>query len=85
MPTISMFYGIIIRMYYDDHNPPHFHAFFGEYKATFNFEGELIDGNMPNSKIKLISAWALIHKEDLMANWKLAKDNESLYNINPLN
>lgn len=85
MPTISMFYGIIIRMYYDDHNPPHFHAFFGEYKATFNFDGELIDGNMPNSKMKLISAWALIHKEDLMANWKLAKDNESLYNINPLN
>lgn len=85
MPTISMFYGIIIRMYYDDHNPPHFHAFFGEYKATFNFDGELIDGNMPNSKMKLISAWALIHKEDLMANWKLAKDSESLYNINPLN
>ena len=85
MPTISMFYGIIIRMYYDDHNPPHFHAFFGEYKATFNLDGELIDGNMPNSKTKLISAWTLIHKEDLMANWKLAKDSESLYNINPLN
>ena len=62
MPTISMFYGIIIRMYYDDHNPPHFHAFFGEDKATFNFDGELIDGNMPNSKMKLISAWTLIHK-----------------------
>lgn len=85
MPTISMFYGIIIKMYYDDHNPPHFHAFFGEYKAIFNFEGELIDGNMPNSKTKLISAWALIHKEDLIANWKLAKDNERLYDINPLN
>lgn len=40
MPTISMFYGIVIRMYYDDHNPPHFHAFFGEYEAIFNFEGE---------------------------------------------
>lgn len=85
MPTISMFYGIIIRMYYDDHNPPHFHAFFGEYKGLFNFDGELIDGNMPKSKIKLISAWALIHKEDLIANWKLAEDNEKLYNINPLN
>ena len=40
MPTISMFYGIIIRMYYDDHNPPHFHAFYGDYKAVFNFDGE---------------------------------------------
>lgn len=85
MPTISMFYGIVIRMYYDDHNPPHFHAFFGEYEAIFNFEGEKIDGEMPNSKIKLITAWTLIHKEDLMANWELAKDSEKLYNINPLN
>lgn len=84
MSTISMFYGIIIRMYYDDHNTPHFHVFFGEYKASFDFDGELIDGNMPNSKIKLISAWALIHKEDLMANWRLAKNSENLYNINPL-
>ena len=85
MPTISMFYGIVIRMYYDDHNLPHFHAFFGEYEAIFNFEGGKIDGEMPNSKIKLITAWALIHREDLMANWELAKDNEKLYNINPLN
>ena len=85
MPTISMFYGIIIRMYYDDHNPPHFHAFFGEYKATFNFDGEILSGSMPKQKEKLISAWAVIHKEDLNANWLLAKDSEKLYNINPLN
>lgn len=39
MPTISMFYGIVIRMYYDDHNPPHFHAFYGDYKAIFNLKG----------------------------------------------
>ena len=49
MPTISMFYGILIRMYYNDHKPPHFHAFYGEYKAIFNFEGELIDGDMPTN------------------------------------
>lgn len=85
MPTISMFYGIVIRMYYDDHNPPHFHAFYGEYKAIFNFNGEIIEGTMPKPKEKLITAWALIHKDELMANWQLAKNSETLYNINPLN
>lgn len=57
MPTISMFYGVIIRMYYDDHNPPHFHAFYGDYKAIFNFDGEILEGTMPSSKKKLIIAW----------------------------
>ena len=85
MPTISMFYGIIIRMYYEDHNPPHFHAFYGDYKAIFNFDGEIIEGSIPNSKKKLIEAWSLIHKEELIANWQLAKNSEILYNINPLN
>ncbi len=85
MPTISMFYGIVIRMYYDDHNPPHFHAFYGDYKAIFNFEGEILGGAIPKSKEKLIAAWALIHKDELIANWQLAKSSETLYNINPLN
>lgn len=85
MPTISMFYGIIIRMYYDDHNPPHFHAFYGDCKAIFNFDGEMMEGTMPSSKKKLIIAWALIHKDELNANWQLAKNSEILYNINPLN
>ena len=85
MPTNSMFYGIIIRMYYDDHNPPHFHAFYGDYKAIFNFEGELVEGNLPKTKIKLITAWTLIHKDELLANWELAKNSEKLYDINPLN
>ncbi len=84
MPTISMFYGIVIKMYYDEHNPLHFHAFYGEYKAMFNLDGELMEGNIPNSKAKLITAWTLIHKDELMANWQLAKDSEVLYNIKPL-
>ena len=85
MPTISMFYGIVIRMYYDDHNPPHFHAFYGDYKDIFTLEGELIEGNIPTSKAKLITAWTLIHKDELMANWQLAKNSEKLYSISPLN
>ena len=85
MPTISMFYGIVVRMYYDDHNPPHFHAIYGDNKAIFNLDGELIEGNMPTSQIKLINAWTLIHRDELMANWQLAKNSETLYKINPLN
>ena len=85
MPTISMFYGILIKMYYDDHNPPHFHAFYNNYTAIFNFEGELLNGNMPTKQSKLISAWAIIHNEELLANWKLSENSESLFSINPLN
>lgn len=85
MPTISMFYGILVRMYYDDHNPPHFHAFYNKYKAIFNLDGELIEGSMPSKQLKLIGAWSVIHKEELLANWELAKNGETLFNITPLN
>lgn len=85
MPTISMFYGIIIRMFYDDHNPPHFHVDYGNYTAMFNFDGILLQGNIPKRQKKLIEAWALLHKEELIANWKLSKNNEQLFYINPLN
>ena len=50
MPTISMFYGIIIRMYYDDHNPPHFHAYYGNNKAMFDFNSNLIQGTFPTNQ-----------------------------------
>lgn len=85
MPTISMFYGIIIRMYNNgEHNPPHFHATYQEYNAVFNMDGELTDGDMPKRQIKLISAWAEIHKEELLANWELAMNEQPLYKISPL-
>ena len=84
MPTISMFYGIIIRMYYDEHHPPHFHAYFGDFKALFDFNSNLLEGNLPKSKIKLVQAWSLIHKDELLANWELSKNNEQLFYIKPL-
>lgn len=85
MPTISMFYGIIIRMYNNgEHNLPHFHAIYQEYNAVFNMDGELTDGDMPKRQIKLISAWAEIHKEELLANWELAMNEQPLYKISPL-
>lgn len=85
MPTISMFYGILIRMYNNgEHNPPHFHATYQGYEATFDMDGNLIDGKMPNKQLKLVSAWAIIHKDELLANWELAINKQPLFKIEPL-
>ncbi|MCK5519653.1 MAG: DUF4160 domain-containing protein [Candidatus Marinimicrobia bacterium] len=88
MPTLSIFYGIIITMYYFDdkeHHLPHFHANYGEYDIVISInEGQIIKGNFPKNKLKLVMAWAEIHKEDLLANWKLAVDGNLLHKIEPL-
>ncbi len=85
MPTISMFYGIIIKMYNNgEHNPPHFHATYQGYNAVFNLEGELIEGDIPRKQAKLISAWVEIHRDELIANWELALSEQPLYKIEPL-
>ncbi len=87
MPTISMFYGIIIRMYFapGEHNPPHFHAYYNEYKASFNIDSiEIIDGELPRKQKRLVQAWAELHIDELKANWQLAMNQETLYKINPL-
>ena len=85
MPTISMFFGIIIRMYNTgEHPPPHFHATYQDYHAVFNMDGELTDGDMPKRQQKLIAAWAEIHHDELLANWDLAMNEQPLYKIEPL-
>ena len=85
MPTISMFYGIVIRMYNNgEHNPPHFHAYYQGKEAVFDFDGNLSDGEMPLRQRKLITAWAEIHRDELFANWELAMNEEPLYKIEPL-
>ena len=84
MPTISMFYGILIRMYNDEHNPPHFHAIYGDYEACFAFDGEIIDGYLPKKQIRLIQAWVELHRDELLANWKLAEQGEPLFKIEHL-
>jgi len=87
MPTISMFFGIIIRMYCapGEHNPPHFHAYYQEYKAIFDINScEMTEGKLPSKQRKLVSAWAEIHKDDLLADWELASNGELPYQIEPL-
>ena len=87
MPTISMFYGILIRMFLGkkEHNPPHFHAYYQEYKGIFNINScEMVEGNIPGKQIKLITAWAELHKDELLADWELANNGERPYSIDPL-
>jgi hypothetical protein len=87
MPTISMFYGIIIRMYFapGEHNPPHFHAYYNEFKASFEIETlDIIDGSLPRKQQRLVQAWAELHVDELKADWELAMNGESIYKIDPL-
>ena len=88
MPAISMFYGILILMYfYDDkkHHAPHIHAEYGEYEASIAIEdGSVLSGSLPPQKPKLVQAWIEIHREDLMVDWKLAVAGEPVFKIEPL-
>jgi len=87
MPTISMFYGIIIRMYYapGEHNPPHFHAYYNEYKATVAMNTlEILEGSLPRKQLRLVQAWAELHADELRANWILVMNGETPYKIAPL-
>ena len=88
MPILSMFYGIIIRMYYADdkrHHAPHIHAECGDDKAVFSIaDGKLLAGKFPKNKTRLVQAWIEIRREELNANWKLAVNGEEVFKIDPL-
>lgn len=87
MPTLSMFYGIIIRMYMEiggKHNVPHIHAEYGDDEALFDFNGNIIEGALPKKKERLVQAWIGIHEEELSANWKLLSQGEQFFKISPL-
>ena len=85
MPEVSLFFGIRVTMYYDDHNPPHFHAEYNGEKVIVDIvNARVISGSFPSRQLKLILAWAVIHHDELMQNWELAKDGQTLNKINPL-
>jgi len=85
MPEISRFYGIVIRMFYDEHNPPHFHAQYGEFNAVIKINDyALSEGYLPPKALGLVTEWANIHREELLKNWELARESNELIMIEPL-
>ncbi len=86
MPIISRFFGIIIRMYYNEHNPPHFHAEYQGQDALFNFNGNILKGSL-NSRTatKLVREWIDLHLVELENDWKLAQEGKDIFKIEPLN
>ena len=85
MPTISQFFGIVIRMYHDDHPPPHFHAYYGEHAAKIEIETLRVqEGRLPRRALGLVLEWAAEHRDELSADWVLAENHEPLNPIAPL-
>lgn len=88
MPVISMFYGIIVRMFHFDnakHKAPHIHIQYGEQHAVVAIpSGVLLEGRMKSPKLRLLQAWIEIHRDELMADWKLAVEGQKVFKIDPL-
>ena len=85
MPEISLFFGIRVTMYYDDHNPPHFHAEYNGQKVLVDImEGRILNGAFPSRQLKFVLAWAEIHQAELMENWDLASKDLPLKKVAPL-
>ncbi len=85
MPEISRFFGIIIAMYFDDHNPPHFHARYGNDNAVIKITDlTVLEGYLQPRALGLVMEWAAIHKDELLSDWELAKDKKPLSPVEPL-
>ncbi len=88
MPTISMFYGILVLMFFRDnrrHNLPHIHVRYQGEEAVLNIDdGSVIDGNLPRKQLRMVQAWIEIHKEELLVDWELAVNGEEPFRIAPL-
>ena len=88
MPVISMFYGIIIHLYFADnrrHKKPHIHVAYQEAEAVLGLpDGDVLDGSLPANKMKLVQAWMELHRDELLADWDLAVSGQHPYKIDPL-
>lgn len=85
MPRISSFYGIVITMYYREHGVPHFHARYGEHKASISIDRvEVLGGFLPMQALRLIRQWTMLHRAELLENWNRVQRREALESIEPL-
>lgn len=85
MPTISIFFGIIIQMFWNEHRPPHFHSTYGEYEAIIDIRTlEVIEGKMPRRALNLVLDWAELHQTELLEDWELCETKQQPKPIAPL-
>jgi len=85
MPEIARFYGIVIKMFFEDHNPPHFHAIYGEYEVVIDITTfAVFAGHIPPRALGLVIEWATQHQKELLDNWEKSRTHESLSKIEPL-
>jgi hypothetical protein len=85
MPEISRFLGIVIFMYFNDHNPPHFHARYGEYEAAVSINDlSVVEGNLPARILGFVIEWAVLHRQELMNDWNLIQTTGDYLKIKPL-
>ena len=85
VPEISLFFGIRITMYYEDHNPPHFHAEYAGNEATIDIQNaHILRGYLPGRQLKLVLAWCVMYQDELMQNWELAKSGRTPERIPPM-
>ena len=85
MPTISAFFGILIRMYFNDHPPPHFHARYNEYEAVVAIDLlTVLEGGLPTRALSLVMEWAALHKAELLSDWELCQSKQQPFKIDPL-
>ena len=84
MPEVSRFYGIIIGMYKGDHNPPHFHVRYNDYRAIIDIQTGEVEGRLPRRVLNMVYEWLDLHKDELMANWERIERSETIIEIKPL-
>lgn len=84
MPEISRFYGIVIMMFFEDHNPPHFHVKYNDMKAIIDINNGTVTGTLPRRVISMVFEWLDLHKEELLKNWELLKTSNQPNGISPL-
>ena len=84
MPVISRFYGILIVMYFNDHNPPHLHAKYSGAEARYDFDGNVIEGSLPRRASRIVTEWIGLHRGELNNNWERARTGQPLLPIEPL-
>ena len=85
MPRISEFFGIVISMYFDEHDPPHFHATYAEYEAQVSIDSlDVLRGRLPPRAARQVRKWGALHQLELSENWERARNHDPLNSIDPL-